>query len=317
MNKPPESHKRILVIKLGALGDFIQALGPMAAIRKHHPGARITLLTTRPYADFAEESGYCDEIVIDERPKLFDPAGWIRLRKKLVDRRFDRVYDLQNNDRTALYMWLMKSGGAPEWVGAAFGASHRNASPERTAGHAFDGHVQTLGLAGISGIEPDRLEWMTADLSHFPLRSPYILLVPGCSPQHPQKRWPEEKYGRLAKILFSADFQPVIVGGKGEAKIAQAILLECPEALDLTGQTDLRQIAVMARSAAGALGNDTGPMHLIAATGCPCLVLFSSASNPVRHAPKGAQVEVIQRDNLTDLAVDEVMKVFRPLQKQG
>lgn len=306
--------QRILVIKLGALGDFIQALGPMAAIRRHHRNAHISLLTTRPYAGFAEESGYCDSVLIDEKPGLLNPAGWLSLRKALAGGRFERVYDLQNNDRTAFYLWLLKSGGsAPEWVGAAPGASHRNTSPSRTAGHAFDGHVQTLKLAGISNIEVDRLEWMKADLSSFPLRPPYVLLVPGCSPQHPQKRWPAEKYGRLAKILSSARFQPVIIGGKDETQIAQTILRACPEALDLTGQTSFRQIAVMARIAAGAIGNDTGPMHMIASTGCSCLALFSASSNPVRHAPKGAQAEILRRETLADLDVEEVIQAFAPL----
>lgn len=312
-DKKPGAPERILVIKLGALGDFIQALGPMAAIRRHHPGAHISLLTTRPYAGFAEESGYFDAVLLDAKPGFLDPAGWLALRRTLAGGRFDRVYDLQNNDRTAFYLWLLKAGGAPEWVGAAPGASHRNASPLRTAGHAFDGHVQTLGLAGISVVVVDRLEWMKADLSAFALRPPYVLLVPGCSPQHPQKRWPAGHYGRLAQILSSSGFQPVVLGGKAEAEIAQTILRACPEALDLTGQTDFRQIAVIARTAAGAIGNDTGPMHLIAATGCPCLTLFSASSNPVRHAPKGERVEILQRDDLAGLAVEDVMEAFRPL----
>ena len=61
-------NEKILVIKLGALGDFIQALGPMAAIRKHHPDAHITILTTKPFENFAKDCGYFDEIWLDERP---------------------------------------------------------------------------------------------------------------------------------------------------------------------------------------------------------------------------------------------------------
>ncbi|SVC64277.1 uncharacterized protein METZ01_LOCUS317131, partial [marine metagenome] len=48
----------ILVIKLGALGDFIQACGPFKAIREHHSGAKITLLTTKPFASIAVASNY-------------------------------------------------------------------------------------------------------------------------------------------------------------------------------------------------------------------------------------------------------------------
>ncbi len=49
--------EKILVIKLGALGDFIQAMGPMAAIRRHHPDADITLLTTEPFEKIVLSSG--------------------------------------------------------------------------------------------------------------------------------------------------------------------------------------------------------------------------------------------------------------------
>jgi len=59
---------RILVIKLGALGDFVQALAPMAAIRRHHPGAHITLLTTDPFVELAAASRWFDDIWVDSRP---------------------------------------------------------------------------------------------------------------------------------------------------------------------------------------------------------------------------------------------------------
>ena len=65
---PAEALPRVLVIKLGALGDVVQALGPFAAIRRNHPGAHVTLLTTAPYKAFLAASGWFDEIWIDDRP---------------------------------------------------------------------------------------------------------------------------------------------------------------------------------------------------------------------------------------------------------
>lgn len=305
---------RILVIKLGALGDFIQALGPMAAIRAHHKGAHITLLTTKPYAKFAQECGYFDEIWDDAPPKLPDFTRWLALRKKLNEGEFARVYDLQNNDRTNIYFKLFSAKNRPEWVGTAKGASHRNDSPARTAGHAFDGHLQTLALAGITNIKIDRLEWMDGKITSFALKTPYVLLVPGCAPNRPEKRWPARHYGRLAKMLHSLGYQPVILGTRSETAAAREICAACPEALDLTCQTDFTQIATLARGAAGAIGNDTGPMHLIAATACPSLVLFGPGSDPVRHAPKGEYVEILQSAHLEDLSAEDVANTFRPRQ---
>lgn len=302
--------EKILVIKLGALGDFIQALGPMAAIRKHHPKAHITILTTKPFQNFANDCGYFDDIWIDDRPKLLNIGDWVELRKKLNHAKFARVYDLQNNDRTGFYFKLLNP--KPEWSGIAKNASHRNTNPDRTKGHAFDGHIQTLAIAGITDIKPDPLEWMVEDIKPFPLQKPYILLVPGCAPERPEKRWPSEKYGRLANMLVQRGFQPVLIGTDSEADATQTIANACPQALDLTGQTSLKHIATLARHSAGAIGNDTGPMHLIGATGTPCLVLFSSHSNPIKHAPKGDQVSVLQNDNLEDLKTENVLNNFKP-----
>ena len=302
--------KKILIIKLGALGDFIQALGPVAAIRKHHPTAHITILTTKPFKGFAEECGYFDDIWIDSKPKLLNIGNWINLKKRLNDGNFDRVYDLQNNDRTGFYFKLFNP--RPEWSGIAQGASHQISSKDRNADHAFDKHIQTLAVAGIKDIKPDPLEWMVEDIKHFPIKKPYVLLVPGCAPDRPEKRWPSDKYGRLANMLSKAGFQPVLIGTESEADATQIIASACPEALDLTGQTSLKHIATLARHSAGAIGNDTGPMHLIGSTGTPCLVLFSEHSNPIKHAPKGDEVSVLQENNLEDLKSEKVLENFKP-----
>jgi len=305
-----DSQDKLLVIKLGALGDFIQALGPMAAIRKHHPKAHITILTTKPFESFANDCGYFNEIWLDDRPKLWDIKSWIQLHKKLNNGDFDRVYDLQNNDRTNFYFKLFKN--KPEWSGIAKGASHRNTADDRSIGHAFDGHVQTLAMTGITDIKPDPLIWLVEDIKHFAMEKPYILLVPGCAPNRPEKRWPSQKYGRLANMLVQRGFQPVIIGTKAEADATKIIATTCPQALDLTGQTNLKHIATLARQSAGAIGNDTGPMHLIGSTGTPCLVLFSEHSNPIKHAPKGDQVSVLQENDLKDLKSEDVLNAFHP-----
>lgn len=309
---PATRKNHILVIKLGALGDFIQALGPMAAIRRHHPDAHITLLTTAPFEKFAAQCGYFNEIWIDIKPRLLHVAGWMALKKKLGGAHFTRVYDLQNNDRTAFYFSLFSAAKKPEWVGAAKRASHRNSSPERTAGHAFDGHVQTLALAGIKDVRVDSLDWLEDSIASFPLHKPYILLVPGSAPEHPQKRWPAAQYGRLAAILTQWGYQPVIIGAKAEEHAAAEIAAACPGVLDLTGLTSLAQVVTLARGAAACVGNDTGPLHMIAATGCPAIALFSAHSNPARHAPKGEDVQILREAVLADLKPEAVLKILKP-----
>lgn len=294
-----------MVIKLGALGDFIQSFGPIKAIREHHKDAHITLLTTKPFEKLTKQSGYFDEIWIDKKPKALDIIGWISLRKKLNHAGFQRVYDLQNNDRTRLYFSLFTS--KPEWSGADKRASHANTSRQRTAGHAFDGHVQTLSIAGITNIEIDPLNWMDGDISHLNINGPYALIVPGCAKGREEKRWPAEHYAIIAKKCAKKNITPVIIGTQDEEEEAKLIEDACQgKALNLINQTSLEQIVVLARNAQYAIGNDTGPMHLIAATGCPCLTIFSQHSDPIRHTPKGKTVDVIQHAPLSELSPEIV-----------
>lgn len=311
MNVP--ERRRILVIKLGALGDFIQSLGPMAAIRRHHTGDHITVLTTKPFERLARTSGYFDDVWIDKRPKWFDLKGWQALRTRLSDAGFSRVYDLQNNDRTALYLKLFSP--KPEWVGAARGASHRNTSPDRTKGTAFAGHVQTLEMAGVAPVEIDRLDWMQGRDLAASLPKPYVLIVAGSAPSRPEKRWPSTYYANLCGRLVARRICPVLIGTKSEEKILSAIHAAVPDAVNLCGQTDFFDIPALASKAAGAIGNDTGPMHLIAPTGCKSIILFSKSSNPVRHAPLGQNVITVQKPALADLRVDDVWTLFETQQE--
>lgn len=303
----PYKKDKILIIKLSALGDFVQALGPMAAIRKHHPDAHMTLMTTKMFKPFGERCGYFDDVIIDMRPKMHNISGLLSLRSTLIKGAFTRIYDLQNNDRTNMYFKLFAGAKRPEWVGVAKGASHRNTSADRIAGHAFDGHKQTLALAEVSGVEIDNLKWIDEDLSRFGLRAPYILFVPGSAPQHPQKRWPSDHYGALAKMLIQRGYHIVLLGTQAEKEVNDTIMTHCPNAINLTGQTSLFEIAALAHKAKAAIGNDTGPMHMIGPTGCKTITLFSGHSTPKHHAPLGKNVTTIQKENISDISIEDIM----------
>lgn len=306
-----EDIKKILIIKLGALGDFMQALGPMKAIRAHHPDADITLLTTELFSSIARSCGYIDHIWIDERPKWTQIKKLAAFKHKLNQAEFDRVYDLQNNDRTTSYFHLLKNKSKPEWVGHTRGASHANTSAERVKGHAFDGHIQTLALAGIENIEADDLSWVKNDISHLGLKERFVLIAPGSSPAHPEKRWPIKNYAAIARTLLGWEFIPVVIGTQQEHELGEAIKKDYPETINLCGKTAILDLAVLGRQAAAAIGNDSGPMHIIGQTGCPSYVLFSKHSNPVKHRPVGPFVYTLQEDNLAELSLQDVLAVFK------
>ena len=303
---------RVLVIKLGALGDFLQALGPFAAIRHHHKEAKITLLTTAPFQEMAERCGYFDSVWLDRRPKFLQIFDWIRLRKALRKAHFDRVYDLQTSDRTGFYFALFFPGPFPEWSGIASGCSHPHVNSKRDFQHTIERQAEQLKIAGITDVPAASIDWMVADVSRFHLRRPYVLFVPGGAPHRPEKRWPEIYYAALAKLLVERGITPVLIGAIAESEALAKIAAACPQALNLAGATNLFDIAELARAAEGAVGNDTGPMHLIAIAGSPTLVLFSGASEPSLCAPRGQGVTVIRCEPLTALTPTDVFEAFYP-----
>jgi len=152
------------------------------------------------------------------------------------------------------------------------------------------------------------LSWAKGDVGAFQLKGPYVLLVPGSTPGRPEKRWPAERYGALARYFFDEGYLPVVLGTAGEAGLGSKIRSVCPAAQDLTGRTNLQDIALLARHASAAIGNDTGPMHMIAPAGCPTYVLFSRHSDPERHAPFGKNVTTLQKNDLAFLAVEDVIE---------
>jgi ADP-heptose:LPS heptosyltransferase len=339
---PGDTLRRVLVIKLGALGDFMQALGAMRVVRATHPSARITLLTTEPFEAFAKACPYFDIVESDGRPR--DLKGRADLVRRLRSAGYDMVYDFQNNDRTAGYFAAM-TGKKPLWSGAAKGASHQHMNPNRAEMHNFDRLSEQLIHAGL-GPKPrgDPSGWIIGqDLSpslawvrpafrdpprfkpeFFNLYGPYMLLIPGSSAEHQDKRWPLKNFVEIAKWVADAGVTPVVVGGKDEGDIGNQIMRAEPRAKSIVGRTDLFQLATLSERALIAVGGDTGPMHLAAAARCPGVCLFAQEWNEQlaedlttvwnpqtrlgRAAPRGGPMIVLHAGSLEQIEVDDVKR---------
>lgn len=297
------SGRPILIVKLGALGNVILSLNAFAAIRAHHPGQRITLLTTAPYADWMRAAPWFDEVLVDERPPWWNLRAVWRLRRRLTLPGFERVYDLQTSSRSSWYFRLFPRGAKPAWSGIAPGCSLPDRAPDRNRMHDNDRQIGQLRQAGITDIPPADLTWCTGDIARFGLPRDIVVLVPGSAPHRPVKRWPAARYEVLAQALRGMGMTPVVVGSTGEKPLA----LQIPSAIDLTGQTSFGDLSDFGRAARFAVGNDTGPMHLLATAGCPSVVLFSHDSDPALCAPRGPDVRVLRRPDLADLDVQTVL----------
>lgn len=308
---------RVLVIKLGALGDFVLALAAMRRIREAHPEAEITLLTTPPYAALGKASPYVDVVETDGRPRGLPAAAVMISRVRRAE--YDRVYDLQTSSRSSFYFQLLRPD-PPEWSGIALGCSHPHRNPERDRMHTLERQADQLRDAGIwpdaptdpGSAPPPDLSWMAASErpelgpAWFDLDAPYALLIPGGSPHRLDKRWPAGRYARLAKRLTDEGFSVGVLGGPAEAEAMREIRESSASARDLIGKTDFAQIAALGAGAALVVGNDTGPTHLAAAAGAPTLALFSDASDPALCAPRGARVRVLRTPSLEDLSFETV-----------
>ena len=318
--------KKILVIKLSALGDFVLALAAMKKIREAHKRAHITLLTTPPFEALAKACPYFNAVETDGRPQGL--GEWLALRKRIKAARYDRVYDLQTSAQSAR-IFHMLSPFPPEWSGIAAGCGLPHKNPNRNRMHTLERQADQLKYAGIwpdaptepgSAPGPD-LSWVlpkptqTRPVPGGVRPRPYVLFVPGGSAHRLDKRWPAERYGQLGKILAERGYDVVIIGGPQESALARQIQREVGQARDLTGRTDFAKVAVLGAKAALVVGNDTGPLHLAAATGSPTVVLFSSASDPELAAPRG-HVTVLRSGNLGDLSVAEVLQAANALLPQ-
>lgn len=277
----------ILVIKHGALGDMVLALGAFAAIRAHHPDDRLTLLTTPAYAPLVEPSGWFDAIWTERRAPAWQVTEALALRRRVGSLAPARIYDLQGSSRTGWYrrLWPVAAG---RWL--------RDAGPP-DGRHARERLAALLATGGIADTPPPTVAFLDADVASLGLPPRMALLAPSAG--RPEKRWPARNWTVLAGALRERGLEPVVIGGSDAPAIAGT--------LDLTGRTDFATLAAIARRASLAIGNDTGPMHLVAAAGCPVLTLFGPASDPRQSAPGWPSGRWLRSDPVEALSVDAVL----------
>ncbi len=323
--------RRVLVIKLSALGDFMMALGAVKAVREAHPSAQITLLTTPPFKSFAEKCPYVDVVDTNGRP------DGVRATRDLIARirrqKYDIVYDFQTSGRTANYFKALNMPGRkpPLWSGHVDNCAFPHRNPNRAEMHPVDRLAEQLehaGLAPEGGYPPGKVpmpdfSWIKAALGNRPSLSPqyfgihgdYVLVIPGASAAHPEKRWPVERYADLARRIANEGLVPVLIGSTGEGPLAAAIQKSEPRVVNLVTRTDLFQIASLASTARFAIGNDTGPMHMATLAGAPGIALFATdVSDPAKAAPRGPKpVIAVHGPTLETVVTRDVWQAVRAL----
>jgi heptosyltransferase-1 len=326
MQSPPASEhlsplgiRRLLIVRLGSMGDILHALPAAHALRLALPETIIgwvveerwaELLCTLPEPRSGPRSPrrpLVDQLhTVDTRnwrSSLFSPQTWERIGASLSELRaprYEAAVDFQGAVRSALLARLAK---APVIYGAM-------QPRENVASMFYTRQVMTCGnhvvehaLSLAEAVARRPLERPAAELPCDQASekqcedwlqregiSDFALLNPGAG--WGAKQWPAERYGLVAKQLAADGLKSLVNFGPGEEKLAQAVEASSAGAAAAIGCT-LTELISLTRRARLFIGGDTGPMHMAAALGVPVVALFGP-THPARNGPFGARSVVLR-----------------------
>jgi len=287
--------KNILIIKHGALGDLMQSVGLLMDIRSHYPNSTITLLTAPTYCQLMQRCPMIDYVIVDNRAPIWRVDQQLKLKKKLQKQNIDVVIDLQNSDRSRMYQqfWFSKT----EWIG-------RSAEAEEPAS-GLSGLIALLNGVGIEtphAYAPD-MAWMAEDVSDLLLKKEiakdYIVLIPGSSAQHLEKRWPH--FAALATALLELGHEVVVSIGPDESELSKNMPGHIVEGLHWFA------LAGMLNEAQYVIGNDTGPTHIASYLNQSGLAIFGPHTSAARSEIGHRNFDVLEVENLEALTVMQVL----------
>jgi heptosyltransferase-1 len=313
-DNPQSERLRVLVVRLGAMGDVLHAMPALAAVRAQLPECHIGWVIEPRWAPLlksdANAAPHTPAMPLVDAVHTANARGWARqplapgtwramraLRSELHAQRYDLAIDLQGAVRSAL---IGRASGA-DLVGEA-------EPREGPARWLFQQRVRTRGVhvieqaaevvAGATGLHlKPELPSLPVDCAAearvaamLPEAKPLVLLHPGAG--WGAKRWPAERYGRVAAELASRGYSVVVNCAPGEETLA----LEVARTSGGAAQeivTDMSELIAMTRRCALVIGGDTGPAHLACALGKPVVGIYGP-TDPARNGPWGVPFRVLR-----------------------
>lgn len=295
---------RILIVRLGSLGDLVHTLPAVGAIRRAHPDAEIDWLVDAPHREFLELVPVISSLVtLRDR----SAGAWLEARRALRARAYDVAVDFQGLLKSAA---LARLSGARRVVGFDRPALREAvAAPFYTERVGADDtqHViwKNLQLATALGATATSLEFpiaavespvVTSFLATVP--APHALLNPGAA--WPNKRWPPDRLGAVARHMRERHgMTSIVLWGPGERDAAGVVAAAAAGVAHLAPEAGLRDLIALARGARVMVSGDTGPLHIAAALGVPAVALFGP-TNPRRNGPWAADDISISRHETCD-----------------
>lgn len=303
-NLLPES-PRILIVRLSAIGDVVQSLPLLCALRERFPKAFLAWATEHRAAVLLERHEALDELVVLQKGWLKRPTAVWQLRRRLHDMKLDVAIDAQGLTRSAIVARLSgarrRIGFGNPW-GRELSRWLNNETVDTTAEHAVDRNVELLRPLGIVAptirfnvpedpADRDRMETLIREAG---LQRGFAIINPGAG--WPSKLWLNDRFAAVAVHLQDRHSLPtLVVYGNNEERIAaQEIVSHSEGRCLLAPRTSLKELAALARRARLFIGSDTGPLHLAAATGTPCIGLYGPWPAK-RHGPYGPENIALQK----------------------
>lgn len=297
--------ERILIVRLSAIGDVLHGLPALNALRDARPRAFIAWVVEGAAAQLLRDHKALDELIVVPRKWLKSPRAVMDLRRRLRPLRFDISIDLQGLTKSAVAARL---SGARHRIGFA-GRDGRELSRwlnndrvPATRTHVVDRNLELLAPLGItSPIARFDLEDTASDalsareiLAARRLADRFAVINPGAG--WPSKLWPAERFAGVARYLGHRHSLRSLVVWAGEAERASAEQIVAGSAgfATIAPATSLRELAAIARQAAVFVSSDTGPLHLAAAVGTPCVGLFGPMPAE-RNGPYGPGHAAVQK----------------------
>lgn len=308
MSKAGKAEPRILVVRLGAMGDVIHALPAVASLKSSYPSARITWLLEPRWLPLLEGNPHVDRVVALRRHSW---RGLAQSWRELKSEEYDFAVDFQGLMKSALPAAIARP---PRIFGF-----HRTQAREAMAAVFYTGAVlsasthvvdRNLDLAAAAGA--------AARVHQFPLppgvpegelpEGRFVLASPLAGWR--SKQWPLEYYGELARLLRESGV-PLVLDGPAAPELAA-----CPGIL--THVSRLPGLIDATRRAVAVVGVDSGPLHLAAALGKPGVAIFGP-TDPARNGPYGGSLQVLRSTAAVTTykrgdSIDESMRQITPEQ---
>ena len=300
---------RILVIRGGAIGDFILTLPAIAALRRQFPQAHLEVRGYPHIAQLAVAGGLADRVQPIEARGL---AGFFALGGTLEP---DLVDYFSEFDLVISYLYdpgeIFKNNICRCLVGQFIVGAHRPDEAERL--HATKVYLKPLERLAIFDADPVPRLFLNSQLLGAAKRSKdgstlnQLTLHPGSGSE--KKNWPEAKWaGLIQQVMATTNWGMLLVGGEAEGeRLRRLAALLPPARCAIVQGLPLVELAQRIQSCAAFVGHDSGITHLAAAVGLPCVVLWADTLEEVWR-PQGEPLVVLKEiTGVRTISVEKVM----------